>query len=60
MYKDAGNWTIHVNRYRTNNFALGFDFYIMYTQPLVEVQAYVVQFSFLFFNVTITKWAQWT
>jgi len=57
MEKDFKWITLHINAYHLNNFALGFDFYKLYEHPTGKYEASILQLSFLFFNVTITKWA---
>ena len=56
MYKDLGRLTVNVNRYSLTNFGIGFDYYYeeYWHEPLEMVR--VLQFSLLFFNVTITLW----
>lgn len=57
MHKDIGDSiTIHINRYSLHNFALGFDYYRLYSFGVEEHEASIFQLSFLFFNVTITFW----
>ena len=56
MNKDIGQFTVYVNLYKLNNFALGFDFYKTYQYPLFKERASTIMLSFLFFNITITKW----
>jgi hypothetical protein len=59
MQKDFGSLTIHVNRYYLNNFAVGIDFYQLKEWKTDILEASVLQLSFLFFNVTFTKWHRW-
>ena len=65
MKKDIGRYTIHINRYYFNNFALGFDYYKLYefdyeiTNRIPGHQASILQLSFIFFNITITRWHKW-
>ncbi len=59
MQKDVGSLTIHVNRYYLNNFAVGVDFYQLKEWKTDILEASVFQLSFLFFNVTFTKWHRW-
>lgn len=59
MQKDFGSLTIHVNRYYLSNFALGFHFYQLIEWKTNILEASVLQFNFLFFNVTFTKWHRW-
>ena len=56
MRKDIGQFTFYVNLYRTDNFALGFDFYKTYQYPVLTQTASTFMLSFLFFNITITRW----
>ena len=56
MYKDFKWFTVHVNPYHLNNFALGFDYYVIHEYPLNSIKAKVFQLNFLFFNVTFTRW----
>ena len=56
MEKDFGNFTLHINRYSFDNFALGLDCYKVYDYDTEEERAFVVQLSFLFFNVTLCYW----
>lgn len=59
MQRDLGKkTTVYFNRYYTNNFALGFDYYKLYSHPEGEEQAAVLQLSFLFFNITINRWVK--
>lgn len=65
MKKDFGRYTIHVNRYYLDNFALGFDYYRLYEFDYNTVdgdtrfQASICQLSFIFFNITLTRWHKW-
>jgi hypothetical protein len=59
MQKDFGSLTIHANRYYLNNFAVGIDFYQLKEWKTDILEASVLQLSFLFFNVTFTKWHRW-
>lgn len=59
MYKDFGRTTVHINRYHITNFGLGFDFYQLNDVKTNTLEASVVQFSLLFFNVTLTRWHRW-
>ena len=56
MVKDIGRYTIHLNPYHLDNFAFGFDFYILYMYPISVKRASVFMLSFIFFNITITRW----
>lgn len=56
MKKDTGKFTVHINRAHLNNFALGFDFYALYEHFTGRKDATVFMVSFLFFNITFTKW----
>jgi preprotein translocase subunit SecY len=60
MYKDITRYlTLHMNLYQTNNFAFGFDYYQVYDEINRKI-AGVVIFSFVFFNITFTRWTKWT
>jgi hypothetical protein len=59
MQTDIGRYTVHINRYYISNFALGFDYYNLLTHPEGIKEASVFQLSFLFFNITITRWHKW-
>ena len=59
MKEDIGRYSVHVNRYYINNYALGFDYYKLYDHPSGMHEASVFQLSFLFFNITITRWQKW-
>jgi len=56
MYKDFKSFTVHVNKHTLENFALGFDYYIIHMYPTNIRRAKVFQLNFLFFNVTLTRW----
>ena len=54
MYKDIKKVTIHTNRSHLYNWALGIDYYTIYEDNMA--MASVLQLSFIFFNITFTKW----
>ena len=56
MYKDFNGVTVHVNRYHTNNFGFGFDYYQLNDLQTKKLEASVLQLSFIFFNITLTRW----
>ena len=60
MQRDIGKrYSIHINRHYLTNFALGFDYYRLYSVPIREHEASVCQLNLLFFNITITRWHKW-
>ena len=59
MQKDFGRFTVHINRYYLDNFAFGFDFYQLTNFKDKTLEASVLQLSFLFFKITITRWHKW-
>ena len=62
MKKDFSRYTIHLNRYYLENWSIGIDFYKVYRFPESVLSATVFQVSFLFFNITLTRWQDklWT
>ena len=59
MKEDIGRYSVHINRYYLNNYALGIDYYKLYSHSNGVHEASVFQLSFLFFNITITRWHKW-
>lgn len=64
MRKDWSTWTVHINRHRINNWAIGVDYYHVNdnVNPLQwTMLARVLQINLLFFNITLTRWQgnQW-
>lgn len=56
MYTDLGKFTVHINRYHIHNWALGIDYWRIYSVVNRLHEATVLQLNFLFFNITFTKW----
>jgi len=56
MYTDLGKFTVHINRYYIHNWALGIDYWRIYSVVNRLHEATVLQLNFLFFNITLTKW----
>lgn len=59
MVRDFGRYTVHINRHYLSNFALGFDYYQLYSVAEDKHEASICQLNLLFFNITITRWVKW-
>lgn len=59
MKVDYGRFSVHINRHYLSNFALGFDYYQLVEERTNLHEASILQLNFLFFNVTLTRWAKW-
>jgi len=59
MKRDYGRYTVHINRHYLTNFALGFDYYRIYSVVERLHEASILQLNFAFFNITFTRWHKW-
>jgi hypothetical protein len=59
MRTDFGRYSVHINRHYLSNFALGFDYYQLHSQPEGIHEASILQLNFLLFNITFTRWQKW-
>ena len=60
MFKDLKFFTVHINRGHLSNWSLGIDYYAMTDDYARARIATVFMINFVFFNITFTRWAQWT
>ena len=56
MRKDWKVWTVHINSYHFDNWAIGLDYYKIFDYAPLALVARVLQINLLFFNVTLTRW----
>ena len=56
MRKDWRVWTVHINSYHIDNWAVGLDYYKIFDKAPIALIARVLQINLLFFNITLTRW----